>query len=108
MVILFIVLFGLLLLNMASAGAAALLAIKLPATGRGRRAIWACAATGTVATLLFGGVIVENMLQGGESGGVQSAVVALFIFIAALVSAPGALVMSRMAERPPPVGDTFD
>lgn len=108
MVILFVLLFGVLMLNMASAGVAALLAIKASGTGRGRRAAWASAATGAVTTLIFGGVILEDLLQRGESGATQSAVAAIFIFIAALVSAPGALVMSRLAERPPPVGDTFD
>lgn len=108
MVILFILLFGLVLLNMAAAGAAALLAIRLPAIGRGRRAVLASAATGAVTTLMLGGVILEDLQQGNESGAVQSLVAALFIFGAGIVSIPGALVMGRMAERPPPVGDTFD
>lgn len=108
MVILFVLLFGALLLNMASAGMAALLAIKGPAMRRGRRTVLASAATGAVTTLVFGGVVLENLLQQGESGFEQSAVAGVIIFLTALVSVPGALVMSRLAERPPPVGDTFD
>lgn len=108
MLVVFILLFGALLLNMASAGAAALLAIKLPGSGLGRRTLLASAATGAVTVLILTGAIIEDMVQGGESGAVVSGVVAALIFGSALVSAPGALVMGRMATRPPPVGDTFD
>lgn len=108
MVVLSVLLFGALLLNMASAGVAALLAIKRPGTGLGRRTTLASAATGTVTVLILAGAIMEGMLQDGETGAVVSGVVAVLILGSALVCAPGALVMGRLAQRPPPVGDTFD
>lgn len=93
---------------MASAGAAALLAVKRPTFGLGRRTVLASAATGAVTVLILGGEMIEDLTQGGESGAVASGVAAALIFGCALVSAPGALVMGRLIHRPPPVGDTFD
>ncbi len=107
MAILFLIVFGVALLNMAGAGAAALLAIKARGTSRWRRTVWACAMTGAVTALIFAGFVLGENLASGESAVVLSAVLAIFILVSAVVSLPGAMVMSRLAERGPDVGDTF-
>jgi len=107
MAVLFFFVFGVLLLNMASAGAAALLAIKAGGAGWVRRTVWSSAATGLVALLAFFGIVLTDQREMFDSAGLASAVLALVTVCFSLLSVPGALVMSRMAQRPPPVGDTF-
>ena len=101
-IILFAV-FGLVMINLASAGVAAWLAIRLRSASRARRSLWSCAFTGAVGALMFLGFALRDT----ESAWISAASLALVFGIGAVVAVPGAVVMSRLAERPPPIGDTF-
>ncbi|MEO5706622.1 MAG: hypothetical protein ABIT10_05450 [Alteraurantiacibacter sp.] len=104
--ILFLFGFGVLLLNMASAGAAALLAVIARDTSRRRRTVWACAVTGLIAMLMLGGLLLEQNME-TRSLAMMGVSLAFIFTVGTAVALPGAILMSRLAERPPAVGDTF-
>lgn len=95
------------LMNLASAGAAALLYLKRPRTSRGRRNVLAICLPAVIPALLFVGI---GSVSGSVEGAVNWVLVTTMLIIGggcALVAIPGAIVMSRMVERGPGVGDTF-
>ena len=107
MAIAFLLTFGALLLNLASAGVAALLAIRARETSRRRRTAWACIGTGVVTALMLGGILLEQNLA-SRGAGVVSLSLAVIIVLGAVVSLPGAIIASRMGERGLHIGNTFD
>lgn len=99
---------GLFLVNLASAGVAALLAIKSSRTPRWRRAIWACLSTGVLIAIAAISLGIVAFPDRAVASSDMSFALAMIIAVSAAFSFPGAFALSRLAERPPPVGDTFD
>lgn len=102
--VIFLGVFGLVLLNLASAGVAGWLAIKARLVTRARRAAWAIVVTGALVALMFLGFALTDI---SNEAWASTAAMAMLFAGGAVLSLPGAIVMSRLAERGTVVGDTF-
>ncbi len=100
--------FAIILLNGFAAGVAAFLYLRYRHWYRGRRNFIAVAATGAIVALMFTGVAIFAPGSVSEAGLVVSFILIIFGGGGAVLSLPGAIAMSRMVERGPSVGDTFD
>lgn len=95
------------LLNLASAGAAALLYLKRPIFSRGRRNVLAICLPAVIPALLFVGI---SLVTGPAAEAFNSVLIVALLIIGGgcgVVAIPGAIVMSRLVERGPGIGDTF-
>jgi hypothetical protein len=99
------ILFAIVLFMLASAGIAAFLAIKVRHASRRRRTVWASTSCGALLALTLLGFALADP---GDEGWQGAAAMALLFAVGTVVALPAAVAMSRLAERPPPVGDTFD
>lgn len=99
------ILFAVVLFVFASAGIAAFLAIKARHASRRRRTVWASVLCGALLALTLLGFALSDP---GDDGWQGAAAMTIIFFVGTVLALPAAWMMSRLAERPPPVGDTFD
>lgn len=100
--------FAFILLNGFAAGMAAAVYLSRRKWSRRRRNLVSVGLTGLVQVLMFSGIAIF-----APSAVEEPALVVAFLLLViggggALISLPGALVMSRKIERGPSLGDTFD
>lgn len=94
------------LLNGFSAGIAAALFLWREGMARGQRIAFAALATGVTVCLLVVAIVLVD--QGIDDDPVTSVIAMLFfVAVGAVMSLPGAVIISRRIERDPRVGDTF-
>ncbi len=100
--------FAIILLNGFAAGMAAAIYLKRREWPRSRRILIAVALAGLIPVLMFSGVALFSPGSVEETGLVIGFLLLVFGGGGALVSLPGAIMMSRMVERGPSLGDTFE